>query len=248
MPKRITSGVPASARLIEKQLRKWELTRDITGLPPATTSPEVQDFVCVSRSAGIGDAVASGVAAALSWPVFGRELLEAMAGDDPVRRRLYEYMDQRDLTWWDETVLSLVDDGFIHNDYFRKLCETVLSLARKGRVVFVGRGVDLILPRSLGFRVGLTASLSARVEHLVRTQGLDPRDAERHLLKTEHKRKEFLRHHFGVDAADPQRHDLVVNLDRWSVDQAVELILNARDLRLDRKTKGARRTLSTGAR
>jgi len=244
MPKRITSGVPASAKLIEKQLRKWELTRDITGLPPSPHAEPVRDFVCISRSPGIDDAVAEKVAEALDWPLFSRKILESMAGDDPVRRRLYEYMDQRDLTWWDETVLSLVDDGFIHNDYFRKLCETVLSLARKGNAVFVGRGADLILPRSHGFRVGLTASWAARVQAVAGRQGMDPKDAERRLHQTQHKRGEFLRHHFGVDAEDPLRHDLMVNLDRWSEDEAARLILDARRLRVPAKgAAGSRRPL-----
>jgi hypothetical protein len=179
---------------------------------------------------GIDDTVPAMVANALGWPMFGRELLETMAGNDPVRRRLYEYMDQRDLTWWDETVLSLMGEGFIQNDYFRRLCETVLSLARKGHAVFVGRGADRILPREVGFRVGLTASHASRVEMLARTLGTDPKESERRLRETEPKREEFLRHHFGVEADDPLRQDLILNLDRWTPGQASELILHARAL------------------
>ena len=230
MSPKLTSGIPATARLIEKQLKKWEVTRD-RNLPPAAEPPQVRDFVCVSRMVGIDDTVAAAVAGALDWPVFSRELLEAMAGDDPVRRRLYDYMDQRDLTWWDETVLAVMDREYTTNDYFRRLCETVLSLVRKGHAVFVGRGADLILPRDAGLRVRLVSSPASRAESLARSLGIDVEEAGHRMRETEHERAEFLQHHFQVQAEDPLRHDLLVNLDRWSTEEAVRLILEARTLR-----------------
>ena len=229
---KISSGIPAISKLVEQQLRNWELARIQRPGPAASERPEVEDFVCVSRQVGVdGERVAAVLGRELGWPVFGREILDAMAGDDPTRMRIYTSLDERDLTWWEEAVRAVLDRGFIRNDYFRRLSETVLSLARKGTSVFVGRGADLILPRHLGFRVRLAESREKRLARFAAAYGLEPAVADRRLDEVERKRGEFLKNHFGVEAADPLRYDLIVNLDRWTIEDAAALALEARSLR-----------------
>ena len=126
MPSTITARTPALAKLVEKQMRNWELARQQqrTSRQPAQTA--VQDFVCVSRQIGTdGRGIAEGLGDRLGWPVFDREILDTMAGDDMMRRQIYESMDQRDLSWWEETLRSLMQSEFVRNDYFKKLSETI---------------------------------------------------------------------------------------------------------------------------
>ena len=147
MSSRMISNNPAIARLVERQMRNWELGRDqrLDSTLPGTS--RVEEFVCVSRQVGTaGEEVAQALGDRLGWPVFDREILDAMAGDDTVRRQIYESMDSRDLSWWEETLRSLMQSEFVRNDYFKKLTETLLSLARQGSCVFLGRGADLLLP------------------------------------------------------------------------------------------------------
>jgi hypothetical protein len=225
----LTSGI---ARLIEKQLRSWEQARMQRLKTPGPRKPEVEDFICISRMVGVdGHGIAAALGEKLHWPVFGRELLDTMAGDDAIRQRIYANMDQRDLNWWEESLRAVMDKGFVRNDYFRRLCETVLSLARQGNSVFLGRGADLILPKDRGFRVRLIASAENRIESHARTTGMDPESAKQEVEQIERHRAEFFVHRFGVEASDPLRHDLVLNLDRWSFQDAVTLILDARALR-----------------
>lgn len=231
MTAKLTSADPALSRLVEKQMRNWELARSqrLSTAPPKRK--EVEDFLCISRMVGVDDRVVAGlVGKRLGWPVFDREILEAMAGDDDFRRQIYSSMDQRDLSWWEETLRALMDRDFVRNDYFHRLCETLLSLARQGNSVFIGRAADLILPRGRGFRVRLVAPLAARVARYSELTGLSPKKAEREIARIERERAEFLRRHFGVGADDPLRYDIMVNLERFSHEQAVDLILQAREM------------------
>ena len=125
---------------------------------------------------------------------------------------------------------SLMDRDFVRNDYFHRLCETLLSLARQGNSVFLGRGADLVLPRSRGFRVRLVAPLATRAERYAELTGLAPKQARNEIARIEKDRAEFLQRHFGIGIDDPLRYDITINLERFSHQQAVDLILQAREM------------------
>ena len=229
----MTAGKPsrdaAAARLVERQMRNWELARAQRLSVPAPQRKDVEDFIAVSRAVGAGGVeVAARLGEALNWPVFDREILDVMAGDDEMRRQVYASMDERDMSWFEETASSLLQPEVVKNDYFHRLTETVLSLARQGHAVFLGRGADLILPQDIGFRVRLVAPRGTCVANLARRRNLSHKEAEAQVARLERQRAEFTQHHFQIDAADQTRHDLIINMGRFAPDQAVNLILSAR--------------------
>ena len=232
MPWKLTADPSITARALERQMRNWELASRQRRDEEPRPRPEVEDFITLSRQVGLpAEEVAERLGAELGWPVFGRRLLDEMAGDDGVRRRIYRALDQRDLKWWEEALYGLFGEGFVRNDYFRRLCETVLSLARRGSCVFVGRGCDRLLPATLGYRVRLVGPRSRRLEHLCQRHDLTAKEAVEREERLEGERDRFLRHHFDVGSDDTTRHDLVLNLGRMSVAEAAEVILAARQLR-----------------
>lgn len=231
MATKLASGNPDIARLVEKQLRNWELGRQQRVTTEVAEPRQADDFICISRQVGTkGEEVAERVGAALEWPVFGRQVLEAMAGDDEQRRRVYASMDERELSWWEESLRSLMEGEFVRNDYYHRLCETLLSLAGQADSVFLGRGADLILPRDRGFRVRLVAPEEDRLRTFAAGMGLPVRRAEPEMVRIEQERARFFRRHFGVDPDDPMRYDITINLARFSHDQATAMILQARSL------------------
>lgn len=224
-----TTRDPDLSRTVEKQMRNWELARSQRPSHPVTRRPEVEEFLCVSRMVGMDTTpVTEALTRRLRWPVFDRQVLEVMADDDDFRRRIYETMDERDLSWFEQTVRSFLQHRFIRTDYFRQLTRTLLSLARQGSCVFVGRGADLILPHDRGFRVRLAASRKRRIDELAERRGTPRAAAERELERSERERNEFFRHHFGLDADDPSRFDLCINLERMGPEKTVETILAVR--------------------
>ena len=231
MAARLAQGNPDIARLVEKQLRNWELARQQRPTAEVAKPRQPEDFICISRQVGIdGEEIAKRVGERLGWPVFGRDVLEAMAGDDEHRRRVYASMDERDLGWWEETLRSLMEGEFVRNDYYRRLCQTLLSLASQANSVFLGRGADLILPGERGFRVRLVAPEDDRLDGFVERRGTTRAKAAAEMQRIEQERSRFFRRHFGVEPDDPMRYDITINLARFSLDEAVELIFRARSL------------------
>ena len=229
MPIGGSSHDPGVAKLVDRQVRNWEIARTQRLGVPAPQRAEVEDFISVSRSVGAGGReVASLLGEKLGWPVFHKELLDHMAGDDELRRRIYKSMDERDMGWCEETLRSLLQPEFVKNDYFHRLTETVLSRAGLGHAVFLGRAAHLIRPTTVGFGGWLGALLEPRVDFFASRYNLTADEARIEVARLEQQRTEFVQNHFRIDAADPTRHDLTLNLARFTPAEAVDLILSAR--------------------
>jgi cytidylate kinase len=54
--------------------------------------------------------------------------------------------------------------------------------------------------------------------------GIDVEEAKRHVIRTEANRKSFVRKYFYTDIADPLNYNLVINMDRMSIDRALNCI------------------------
>jgi cytidylate kinase len=223
-------GDGGAARIFERQMRNWEIAR---AQQRAAQGQGVSCFICISRAAGAGGTeIARRVGERLNWPVFDKQILAAMAQDDSVRTRLYGSMDERDIGWFEETFRALMDVDFHVNDYFHRLTETVLCLARQGPAVFVGRGANLILPRDRGLRVRIVASRKYCIQHFAQRNGISEHEAVVELERIENEREDWLRRHFHVEPRDMTGHDLAINIERFTSDQAVGLILAGLSMRM----------------
>lgn len=226
---------PGMSKLVEKQLRNWEIARSQRPTDAKAEPVEVADFLALSRAVGAGGAAGADIAHAvgqkLGWPVFNKEILQAMAADDPTRERLYKSMDERDIGWVEESLRALMQGAFKKNDYFHRLTEAVLAIARQGPAVFRGRAADLILPRARGFRVRLTASREHCVKNYAEHHNCDAEQASTEIDRIGTERADFVRKHFGVEASQESRHDLTINLESFSAYQAVELIITGMETR-----------------
>jgi len=226
------SSDPHVGKLVEKQMRNWEIARAQQVDKSAPCRPEVQHFISMSNAVGAGgNDIAALLSDKLHWPVFDKGILLAMANDDEVRARLYRSMDERDLGWLEEMLRWLTQEEFRKNDYFRRLTETVLCLARQHHAIFLGRAADLILPRNRGLRVKIVASPEYRIAKFARDSQISLDEARAAVERIEHERADFIRHHFPHNPGEHQRFDLIINTERFSTHQAAELILAAMRLR-----------------
>lgn len=226
---KLSTSQPSIWKLAERQMRNWELTRQQQP-PPAVDvqKPDVETFVAISRQFGAGGhEVAERVGELLGWPVFDRQILELMAGEDEMRRRLYQALDERDVNWLEEMVRMMGPEGPTRMDYFHRLVEVVLALARKSHGIFLGRAADLILPGALGLRVRVIAPLKWRIERFAKANQVSEDEAKSRITAMETERAALIRRHFHVSPDDPDRYDLVLNRERWTPDGLAQVIVVA---------------------
>ena len=85
-----------------------------------------------------------------------------------------------------------------------------------------------MLPQNLGFRVRIVAPIAMRLERFADRHGMTLKQAGDIVTRIDRERAEFVRQHFRVDINDPTRCDLTLNMEHFSIDQAVEAILAVR--------------------
>jgi cytidylate kinase len=106
--------------------------------------------------------------------------------------------------------------------------EEVFALAQRGNIVLRGWGATLLLrPVSHVVRVRITRPFAQRVDWLMDDLGTADRDtAEAEVRRSDDAHANRMRAQFGVTWGDPLLYDLVINMERVSVDSAVEQILS----------------------
>lgn len=105
--------------------------------------------------------------------------------------------------------------------------EEVFSLARRGNIVLRGWGATLLLrPVPHVVCVRITRPFAQRVDWLMENLGTADRDAAAaEVRRSDDAHASRMRAQFGVTWGDPLLYDLVVNMERISVDSAVEQIV-----------------------
>jgi cytidylate kinase len=105
--------------------------------------------------------------------------------------------------------------------------EEVLSLARRGNIVLRGWGATLLLrPVPHVVCVRITRPFAQRVDWLMEDLGTADRDmAEAEVRRSDDAHANRMRAQFAVTWGDPLLYDLVINMERVSVDSAVAQIL-----------------------
>jgi cytidylate kinase len=224
--------------LIDRQIRRWNLqnvSEDTQVQPPC---------VAISRLPHSGAAeIGRQVAERLDYGFFGRELVDQIASERGIQRRLVAGLDERIHGTIDRYVADAFRvRAFTESDYLRHLVRAVATLGNRGMAVILGRGSAFILSPSRALRVFVIAPTSARIDRLAESRGLSHEQAAELLAEEDAKRREFFRHQFGVAVDDPLHYDIVLNTGILNIDAAVDVVLAALRCRFP----GAVPTDSTG--
>jgi len=223
------------AKSAESAMRKWamqlETQQRLSTEPQREQIPhrEVHPFLAVSRESGIGtEQLTRGLAAKLGWDVMDKDLLDYIEKTYDTPQGMLEYVDERTTSWLLEALGKWFDPSMVtQSEYVRRLGRVVLMAAHTASVIFVGRGAQFFLPRESGVSVKIIAPVEKRVQRVMARHGLDRSQAKRRMEQTDQSRRDFVQRYFQRDSNDPHLYDVVVNLDRFSVEDATDIIADA---------------------
>ena len=184
--------------------------------------------VTVSRGYGaLGKETAQKLADTLGVRCCDRFILQEVAKranvDVDLIRRLDDRVNRIDGNWW-ETLFK--GKSYPRERYLQHLVKVVLNISTKGGVI-VGRGAHLILGPNHCFRVRIIGSLKKCAERISEREGIDLKAAELRVQAVDRERAEYLDELYGVHAGDSSNFDLVLNTDRFTVNETTALILDA---------------------
>ncbi len=112
--------------------------------------------------------------------------------------------------------------------YVALIRQVVEEFARIGNVIIVGRGGQVILQQApYVLHVRVEAPVEVRIRNLMQRLGIDEREAERQIHRSDKERQRYLKHFYGVRWDDVSLYHLVLNTGKLSVDLAAHIICEA---------------------
>lgn len=132
------------------------------------------------------------------WTAFDKNLVEKVAADYHMSKRLIESIEDKGYNWLRELFEDIsttasasvpVPDEVIA---YHRVAKTMWALAHAGRVVLVGwAGVFVTAGLSNGVHVRLVAPMEVRVHRIQKERGLSEREAHREIEELDQRHKAF---------------------------------------------------------
>ena len=215
------------------EIRQWLLAHRGQGqaapLAKGGKPVDVGPYLAISRESGTGGGqIARLVSELTGWAVLDHELLECLAELYRTSPAVLKLVDEATTNW----ISEIFDNGICldftaQTEYMFHLSRVILMAAQAGKVIYVGRGAQFLLPHRRGLIVRLVASPGYRVQQIVERRHLSYDKAREYVEKTDAGRQEFVRQYFHRDIADPHLYDLMVNVERIGPQRTAQLIADA---------------------
>lgn len=201
--------------------------------------------ITIAREFGSGGTrIAKKLARELDIPVYDREILKLASADSGIREELFAQADEvarrnpliRAVRAANngQLIPSPPDTGNYLSDenLFRYQAKVIRELAQDQDCVVIGRCADYIL-RDMDFvlNVFVYAPIENRIEEEMRIRTLTRADAEKLTRKTDKRRADYYRYFTGRDWRDAAHYDLCLNTGKMTIDQCVEMVKAALEIR-----------------
>ncbi|HOK53435.1 MAG TPA: cytidylate kinase-like family protein [Armatimonadota bacterium] len=216
-----------------RALQRAALNTTGLGEPP----PEPGPVITISRQLGSGSRqVAQRLVERLGWSLWDKDLVDAIAKDADVDRWIVETFDEKTISEIDVLARTLTGQyefgGFMYGQHLAKV---LLAVARHGYAIILGRGANFLLTGALNIR--LVASEEVRITNLMDYGELSREEALDRIRQTDKERADFIRKVYLKDIEDPLAYDVVITVDNFGIEGAVEIILTAYQAKYEKKEK-----------
>ena len=199
--------------------------------------------VTLSHATGAGgETIGHTVARGLGFRYMDEEIIEiaarregvdtAVVADEERRKTFFERLlaGLADPPMGDASVGMIMPEAILSRSESLRadIVQAIHDVADQGRVVIVSHAASIPLAdRSDVLRVLITASTGARAERIARDRSLGANDAARFVKDSDAGRADYFQRFYRIDHELPTHYDLVINTDKLSAEEAVDLVVAA---------------------
>jgi cytidylate kinase len=114
-----------------------------------------------------------------------------------------------------------------HLEIDEQLDSTLTHEAEKGNIVLDGQLAAWMAKEHADFRILLTAPEEVRIQRIADRDGVDYEHAHHETLAREESERERYKEYYGIDVSDHSIYDLILNTDKFTLDEVVDILVNA---------------------
>jgi len=211
-------------QIVEDQVQQWQRLKSQKKEQAPGVSVITLSRQCGSEGTQLGERLAQ----ELGFNFFDREVIQEIAKSAKISDRLLGTLDEKGLNMVEETIAAAINERHLWPDQFlRHLMKVIGAIGRHGRAVIVGRGANFALPADANLRIRVIAPLDRRVQNISKRLSMSYDEAHKLVLKTDADRRSFSRKYFYADISDPLHYDLIINMDRLQMPNAVNTVKSA---------------------
>lgn len=193
-----------------------------------TMGKELPPVITISRQHGCYAAEIGGELTKFlgsGWSVFHREIIESMAKDAGVAKEYMEEFDEKTVSLVEEIIESFTRMPINEEEYLSHLRKILFGVAKKGKVIIIGRGANFILKQ--GFNIRLVAPKDWRSKQLAEIDKISQSKAKEELENSDRQRKQYIQKLFSRDIDDPVAYDLIINTQYLNFKEVAKIIYEA---------------------
>lgn len=185
--------------------------------------------ITLSREPGSGGRpIAELVAKELKYELYDEKFVEDIAKSAKRRAEFIKSIDEKTRSMITDVLQSVLNPDYVSDmTYIRHAAKVVLTKAHQGKVVFLDRGTNFMVPSQHALRVRIQAPYSIRVTRAVKYEGVDKDMAKEIIRQVDLERKNFVRQYFGRNISNANYYDLVLNTTSMTLDDARDIIILA---------------------
>ena len=178
--------------------------------------------ITISRQLGsLGTEIAQMVAEKLDYGYVDKDKIAQALADDGMPGPEVDKFDEKKPPFWD--TLSIQRRKYLH-----LIQALIYDFGRKGNVVIVGRGGQVLLKDLPGvLHIRIVAPFEVRVQRMIKQRGGDEKQAVGSLRRSDRDSAGFIRAYFDVDWEDQDLYDLIINTRKLSVEAGARIILES---------------------
>lgn len=209
---------------------------------------EQMQAVTISREYGSGGGeIAARLAQVLGWKLFDHEAVVQVARElgvsvdeaavhdehaESLGMRLLNGLSFLQPPMGEAMQISAVAYDLAYHETMHRVVEAALTA---GHVVIVGRGSQMLLKERRDIlHVRIVAPLEHRIAYVMQREGLSLQNAQSRIHYKDSGRLHYLQRQYRQNPADPQLYDLVINTATLSLDNVVQLIRTALEMKAGR--------------
>jgi len=214
-------------KLVEEQITRWQSNRKRKYKKP------IRPVITISRLPGCNAwNIAKQISTDLEIDFFDQEIVDEIARNSEVSRRVVETVDEQDNSIVLDWLSMLTAERHLWpNEYLNQLTKLIGAIGAHGHTVILGRGASYILPKEICLRILVIAPLERRIENVKETYKVSEKEARHNIVGKESERVAFIRRYFHEDMLNPVNYDLVFNMEMNDQDTVVEMIKTAYNTR-----------------
>ena len=192
--------------------------------------------VTITRSCGSGGSIiANFLAKQLNIKVYDKELLKLASDDSGINERLFAMVDEdtkKSILYkvskrvYNGELIPPESNDFTSNDnLFNYQAKVLKELAKENSYIVIGRGADYVLRDNKNvIKIFVHANNEECILREMKRLGMERKEAEEWINKTNIYRGIYYRYHTGQKWRDAENYDLILNTSRFSYDECVEII------------------------